>query len=96
MRRLTRKLNTWTSKWLDLPQDVLYDMPRYTLIGNRQLVVENHSGLLHFSETELILQLAEGRLEITGEQLVIRSILTAELLVEGRIDQLRFIDGKPL
>ena len=49
MRRLTRKWNQFTAKILDLPQDVVQDLPRITMIGNVQLYVENHRGVLHFS-----------------------------------------------
>jgi sporulation protein YqfC len=91
MRSITKKFNQFTAKMLDLPQDVVMDLPRMTLIGNVQLYIENHRGVLHFSSERLLLALSKGRLEVEGRQLVIRAILTEEVFVEGVIDQIKFI-----
>lgn len=75
---------------LDLPQDVVFDLPRVTLIGNMQLYVENHRGVLHFSETQLKLALTHGCMEIRGKQLSIRAILPEEVFIEGFIDEVKY------
>ncbi|GAS83102.1 sporulation protein YqfC [Paenibacillus sp. PCH8] len=85
MTRISRKLRRWTSEVLDLPQDVLYDMPRLTLIGSKQLYIENHRGVIHFTPDRIVLALSQGQLEIKGTALVIRNILPDEVAVEGTI-----------
>ncbi|MBD3917957.1 sporulation protein YqfC [Paenibacillus sp. PR3] len=85
MRRMNRRLQKWTANLLELPQDVVYDLPRVTMIGDRQLYIENHRGVLHFSSDRLRLALSKGELEVTGEDLVIRTIWTEEVFVEGVI-----------
>ncbi|NOU85196.1 sporulation protein YqfC [Paenibacillus sp. LMG 31460] len=90
MRRLTRKWNQFTAKILDLPQDVVQDLPRITMIGNVQLYVENHRGVLHFSSEKLKLELTKGTLEVFGKQLVIRAILSEEVFIEGLIDHVKY------
>ncbi len=90
MRRLTRKWNQFTAKILDLPQDVVQDLPRITMIGNVQLYVENHRGVLHFSSENLKLELTKGTLEVFGKQLVIRAILSEEVFIEGLIDNVKY------
>ncbi|GAA4858287.1 sporulation protein YqfC [Paenibacillus vulneris] len=91
MRSLTRKFNQITAKLLDLPQDVVLDLPRMTLIGNMQLYIENHRGVLHFSNELMRLALNKGSLEVRGKQLVIRAILTEEVFIEGVIEDVKFI-----
>lgn len=91
MRRLTRKWNQFTAKILDLPQDVVQDLPRITMIGNVQLYVENHRGVLHFSSENLKLELTKGTLEVFGKQLVIRAILSEEVFIEGLIDNVKYM-----
>lgn len=90
MTRIGRRLRGWTNGVLDLPQDVLQEMPRITLIGNKELYIENHRGVLHFSPELLRLALAKGYLEISGEGLVIRNILGQELAVVGVIGEIRY------
>jgi len=75
---------------LDLPQDVVFDLPRVTMIGNMQLYVENHRGVLQFSETYLKLALTQGTMEIRGKQLSIRAILSEEVFIEGLIDEVKY------
>ncbi|UKS30337.1 sporulation protein YqfC [Paenibacillus sp. HWE-109] len=91
MRRLTRKWNQFTAKILDLPQDVVQDLPRITMIGNVQLYVENHRGVLHFSSENLKLELTKGTLEVLGKNLIIRAILSEEVFIEGWIDNVKYV-----
>lgn len=85
MPRVSRKLRKWTAAILDLPQDVVQDLPRITLIGSIQLTVENHRGVLHFSPNLLRLATERGELEVAGADLVIRTIGAEEVYVEGHI-----------
>lgn len=94
MRSITRKLRKLTSKFLEFPQDVVLDLPRITMIGNLQLYIENHRGVIGFSSTQLLLRLSVGTLDIRGEQLVIRSIFTEEVFIEGIIHDVQYIQMK--
>lgn len=91
MRSLTRRIKQTAAKLLDLPQDVVMDLPRMTMIGNIQLYIENHRGVLHFSNESLKLALSKGRLEVYGQQLVIRAILSEEVFIEGIIHDIKYI-----
>jgi sporulation protein YqfC len=91
MHRFTRKWSEFTASLLDLPQDVVQDLPRVTMIGNVQLYIENHRGVLHFASDRLLLKLTRGKLEVKGQQLVIRAILPEEVFVEGNIEGISYI-----
>jgi len=90
MTRISRRLRKWTNEVLDLPQDVLLDLPRITLVGNQELTVENHQGVRHFSENKMILSLHQGALEIEGDELMIRAILPQEVMIEGIIRNIKY------
>ncbi|ANE47317.1 sporulation protein YqfC [Paenibacillus swuensis] len=91
MRRINRRLRKFTANMLDLPQDVIFDLPRITLIGNMQLYIENHRGVSEFSGDMLRLSLSKGAMEIYGKNLVIRAILTEEMFVEGEVFGLKYL-----
>lgn len=91
MRRFRKKINHWTTKVLDIPPDITMDLPRVTMIGNMRLYIENHRGVLHFSDRMLKLALSTGQLEIHGSDLTIRTIMSEEVLVEGAIQELKYI-----
>lgn len=90
MRRIRKKLDQWTAGILDVPEDIAQDIPRLIMIGNIRLQIENHRGVLHFSEDRLSLSLSRGSLEILGTNLSIRTIMAEEVLVEGVISQLKY------
>lgn len=94
MTRIGARLRGWSSGMLNLPQDIVHDLPRITLIGDRELYIENHRGVLRFSPGRLTLALSRGLLEITGEDLSISSILGRELAVEGRIGEIKFKESE--
>ncbi len=91
MPQLGKSLRKFAAQFLDLPKDVVFDIPRMTMIGNMQLYIENHRGVKQFSDRMLKLQLTTGSVEIIGQQLVIRAILTEEVMIEGIIEQVKYI-----
>jgi sporulation protein YqfC len=96
MMRVSRKLRKWTATILDLPQDVVLDLPRITMIGGLQVTVENHRGILHFSPDNLRLAMDNGIMEVTGQDLIIRNIGAEEVFVEGKIMGVQLhAKGKP-
>lgn len=91
MSRIGRKLRGIITNALDLPKDVTFDLPRITMIGNMQLYIENHRGVRSFTSNKLSLGLSVGYLEIVGEALVIRAILTDEVFIEGVIQDIKYV-----
>lgn len=91
MRRFARKIRKITADLLDLPQDVVFDLPRFTMIGNLQLYIENHRGVRYFSSDRLLLSISAGEVELTGSDLVIRAIWPSEVIVEGKIKAIQYI-----
>jgi sporulation protein YqfC len=80
---------------MNLPQDVMMDLPRITMIGQIHIYIENHRGLITFTEKELRLLLKQGQLQIKGNSFVIKTILPEEILLEGKIDQVIYINENP-
>lgn len=86
------QLRSWMTKHLELPQDVMMDLPRVTMIGQLHIYIENHRGLLTFSDCELRLLLKQGQLLIKGNSFVIKTILPEEILLEGTIEQVLYLN----
>lgn len=63
-----KKLRQMTASILDLPQDVIIDLPRITMIGNLHLYIENHRGVMVFTDRMLQLRLSVGQLVIEGRK----------------------------
>ncbi|MBU9712058.1 sporulation protein YqfC [Evansella tamaricis] len=91
MKQLKKRMRQWMTEQMDLPADVMMDLPRVTLIGNFHIYIENHKGVIRFTKEELRLRLTEGELLVVGSNFVIKNILPEEMLLEGVIQDIRFI-----
>lgn len=75
---------------LDLPKDVLFDLPRVTVLGALQVTVENHKGIMQYSPDSVLIAMNGGRIQIRGRDLVIGVIHEEELTVTGEIESIGF------
>lgn len=90
-KKMTDRFRKWMTNKMELPPDVLMDLPRVTIIGQIHIYIENHKGLLAFSDRELRLMLKQGQLLIKGKSFVIKAILPEEILLEGRIEEVLYL-----
>lgn len=76
--------------FLDLPRDVVLDLPRISVIGDVQLLLQNHRGLLEYLPDRVVIAMKDGRLIVRGEDLVIAGVNVEELIVTGRLHAVEF------
>ncbi|WP_433743222.1 sporulation protein YqfC [Falsibacillus pallidus] len=91
-KNIAQRVRTWMTKKMDLPEDVIMDLPRITMIGQIHIYIENHRGLLGFSDREVRLLLKQGQLLIKGDSFVIKTILPEEIMLEGKISEVLYLD----
>ncbi len=77
----------------DLPKDVVMDLPRMTLIGRMQLVVENHRGIVSFTSDLLVIGFSSGLIRVSGKGMEISSIDHEEILIVGEIRSVEYVGG---
>ncbi|MFC7060674.1 sporulation protein YqfC [Halobacillus seohaensis] len=94
MTKWQNQLRNWVSQYFDLPADVMLDLPRVTTIGSIHAYIENCTGLLHFSDVEVRVQYRSGQLSIKGKDLRIKMMLKQELLLEGQLLSIDFINDE--
>lgn len=78
------------SEILELPKDIVLDLPKITMIGNLQVYIENHKGIIEYSKERIRINTHMGILRITGKNMYIRTIVTEEVLVVGEIGTFEF------
>ncbi len=88
---LKGKVKKQFSEFLEIPGDVMLDLPKIILIGNIQLFIENHRGIIEYTPEVVRISVQEGELAVSGEDLMLRNILPDELCVEGKIKSLNFL-----
>ena len=81
-------MSDWKEKLtarMELPGELLDEIPRLTLTGGTRVLVENQTELLSYSDEMIELGCGRLRLRIRGEGLLLRAMDREELLVTGRI-----------
>ncbi|MHB9093216.1 MAG: sporulation protein YqfC [Eubacteriales bacterium] len=81
------------ANFLDIPRDLMMDLPKVVLIGDVQVVIENHRGILVYTPDLVRVDTTLGELEVTGLDLVLKNILPDEILVEGKVKSVSFRSG---
>jgi len=85
-----RNLKNRFSSVLDMPKDVLLDLPKLTVIGDIQIYIENHRGIIEYTNSLVRLSTSLGQLIIKGEELALRNISVEEIYIDGRIQEIGF------
>ena len=75
---------------LELPEEALLGALKLTVTGGRQALVENHRGLLDYSEERILISAIKGKLAISGTGLSLAAMNKSELLVKGRIQSVEW------
>ena len=80
------------AEFLEIPKDLVLDLPQITVIGRNELYLENHRGIIEYSSQRLRINLSRGFLEILGEKLEIKALLPDEIKIRGEISSFKFVD----
>ena len=75
---------------LDLPEEVEGSVPKLTMLGRGDLVVENHTGILQYGDELVRLTTKEGVVRIDGTGLMLTEFGSERVYLEGRIAGWRF------
>lgn len=76
---------------LEMPADAVAGLPRIELMGNRELRMESHRGILAYGETEIHISGGKMAVRVKGSGLELRSMNPAELLITGDICSLELM-----
>lgn len=84
-RRNRERILERTAEVFDLPGDLVAGLPRVELIGDRQLRMEHHRGILAYGTEEIHISGGRIILKVRGEGLELRSMNAGALLITGHI-----------
>lgn len=85
-----KKFQRAVADTFELPKEILLDLPRVNLVGNIQLYVENHRGVVEYTDKTVRISISGGELVIQGENLQIKNIFSGEIFIEGTIHRLDY------
>jgi len=83
--RETKSLEYFLAHFLELPKELVMGLPRITVLGDIQMIVENHCGIIEYTTERVRIGTSIGELRVTGTDLALRTIFPEEIAVDGKI-----------
>lgn len=75
---------------LDLPKELVFNLPRIIMISNEEVYIENYRGIVNYNDKEICLNTNRIPVKITGAGLEITQITADDVTVNGRICSVEF------
>lgn len=75
--------------WLGLPADVVLDLPHIVWIGNIEVSVVNHRGLVLYGPARVVVNSSVGPVRVEGDGLAVRRVTTDAVDVVGLVRSVR-------
>jgi len=76
---------------LDLPKEIMLDLPLISLTGREEITVENHKGILTYGEESIRVGTKVGTLCIRGQDLGLKQLTGDALVITGKLIALEFL-----
>lgn len=78
---------------LDIPIDAIIDIPKIIITGKEEVTIENHKGIVAFSEHEIKISSKKGIIKIQGNNFEIFYMGSNSLTINGEIKAI-FYEGE--
>ncbi|MCX7694554.1 MAG: sporulation protein YqfC [Caloramator sp.] len=88
---MKNKVKNKISESLELPKEIILNIPSIKILGNDELQIENHKGIVEYSTDVVRLRSSIGIIKIEGENFIIKEINPELVVLTGKIKNLEFI-----
>lgn len=78
------------TKILELPQEVVTNEPKLTLVGFKELLIENYKAILEYEDFYIKINTHIGAININGFNLRLKEMTGDDIMVLGSIDSIDF------
>lgn len=78
------------SKFLEIPREVISDIPKITVTGFDEILIENFKGILEYEDFFARISTSLGNININGFNLKLNQMTEDDILVTGRIESVDF------
>lgn len=75
---------------LELPQEVVTNEPKLTLVGFKELLIENYKAILEYEDFYIKINTHIGAININGFNLRLKEMTGDDIMVLGSIDSIDF------
>lgn len=85
---MKKKRTNKIGKILELPQEVYSDIPKITITGFNEIILENYKGILEYEEIFVSIGTYIGIINISGLNLNLEKMTNDDIKITGKIDSI--------
>jgi len=90
-KKKLQEVKSTVSEMFELPKEITLNMPKLNLIGDSQMLVENHRGIIEYTPNLIRVNSTVGVIKVQGDQLNLRNIAAEDIMITGKIKSIEFI-----
>lgn len=75
---------------LDLPKDVMLDIPKISILGDKEITIENHRGIALFEKNMMKIKTRTTPINIEGENFEIVFIGATTITIKGKFRAINY------
>ena len=77
-------------KLLEIPKEISSSLPKITIMGFEELLIENYKSILEYQDFYVRLLTHIGIININGFELKLNEMTNDDILIRGKIDSIDF------
>ncbi|ADL12157.1 sporulation protein YqfC [Acetohalobium arabaticum] len=89
-REFIEELKNKFAELFEMPKDTVLDAPRISMVGNMELTLENHRGIIEYTEDQVRIRINSGQVVISGAELIIADLTKQTVNIKGQIIDISF------
>ena len=76
---------------LVLPKDIMYGLSIVKIVGQSELYIENHRGIIEYNNDKIVIQTKSSKIEIIGKNLLIVRFSNDDMKINGNILEIKYL-----
>ena len=78
------------NKILDIPEEIVSDVPKITCLGFKKILIENYKNILEYQDVFIRINTSMGIINVSGSVLKMEEMTIDDITIEGKIDSIEF------
>ena len=80
------------SSILELPKEIVLDLPSITIIGRQEITIQNYKSIIEYSDEVIRINTSSGIFKIIGKNMILKLITDETISIKGFIHKTEFVN----
>ncbi len=87
---IMKKIRNYIAEKLSLPKDVVLDLPRISVCGDKEIYIENHKGIMEYGDECIRIKTGDAIVHILGFGLRIIILESDRMVINGEFTAVEY------